>query len=77
MKDMLVLASKVHRAIGKAAMCWSEMPSGQYDDARANLIAEELIADIRETMMGAGLAKALDNEKPEPSKKHRQNIPRD
>jgi len=63
MKDLTALESTVHYAIGKAAMCWRTMPQGEYDDERAKQIAEELIRVIRETMMDAGLDKAL-HEKP-------------
>jgi hypothetical protein len=71
MKDLAALESTVHYAIGKAAMCWRTMPQGEYDDEKANEIAEELIRVIRETMMDAGLDKALSDEKPGPRKKRK------
>lgn len=78
MKDISAsLKATVHYFAGKMAMCWSEMPSGQYDDTRAAQYAEDLIAAIRDEMMEAGLDKALDNEKSGPRKKHPHSIPRD
>ena len=73
MKDLTVLESTVHYAIGKAAMCWRTMPQGEYDDERAKQIADELIAAIRETMMEAGLSNVLSKE-PQGTRKKREDI---
>jgi hypothetical protein len=40
------LEMQVFSAVGEASMCWSETPSGLFDDSRAAAIARELITAI-------------------------------
>jgi len=37
------LIEQVHRAIGRASMCWKTIPHGEYDDHAAKKIADELV----------------------------------
>jgi hypothetical protein len=42
----LRLRELIMLAIGRASMCWSEMPRGVYDDTKAAEIGEKLVEDI-------------------------------
>lgn len=42
------LRELVFQAIGEASMCWSKLPQGKFDDARAKAIGERLLADIKD-----------------------------
>jgi hypothetical protein len=42
----LRLRELIMLAIGRASMCWSEMPRGVYDDGKAAKIGEKLVDDI-------------------------------
>ena len=37
----------VYEAIGRASMCWSEIPSGVFDSTKAKEIGDELIAKLK------------------------------
>lgn len=43
----------IHLSIGRASMCWSEIPSGIFNDEVAAKIAQELITAIREDKIKA------------------------
>jgi len=40
------LDTVVFEAIGEASMCWSEQPTGEFDNVAANIVADKLIANI-------------------------------
>jgi hypothetical protein len=69
------LEEQVHLAIGRASMCWSEIPTGAYNDQQASKIATDLIAYIREYMLKARLTEDL-SKKPGTRKKPK-SIPLD
>jgi hypothetical protein len=44
------LDEQVQFAIGRASMCWSEIPTGVYNDQMASQIAAELIEAIHKRL---------------------------
>lgn len=42
------LRTKIYEAIGAASMCWSETPSGVFEDSKAKEIAEKLVVEMTE-----------------------------
>lgn len=40
------LKTKIYESIGQASMCWSNIPTGVFDEKQANTIAEDLINEI-------------------------------
>lgn len=40
------LQEKIYQALGQASVCWSETPTGIFDEKEANKIAENLINEI-------------------------------
>lgn len=46
------LRELIFLAIGRAGMCWSEIPSGTFDDAKAQQIGEELLNAIHDLQTG-------------------------
>ncbi len=63
MSDILgLLADTIDYAIGRASMCYKQIPVEEYDAEKARQISDDLKAAVREAMMEAGLGKAL-NEK--------------
>ena len=48
--DEAKLRELVSLALGKASMCWSEIPTGVFDSEKMKRIDEELIQAIKELM---------------------------
>jgi len=40
------LDTVVFEALGEASMCWSEQPTGEFDNVAINIVADKLIANI-------------------------------
>lgn len=38
--------TKIQEAIGAASMCWKETPKGEFDEAQAGKVADQLINDL-------------------------------
>lgn len=45
--EPLTLEAAVFEAIGYASMCWTERPTGVFDDTRAAAVGHALVARIR------------------------------
>lgn len=48
------LREMVFLAIGRAGMCWSEIPVGTFDDVKAQQLGEELLKAIQDLQQGKG-----------------------
>lgn len=45
--EPLTLETAVFEALGAASMCWTETPTGIFDDTRASVIGHALVERIR------------------------------
>ena len=50
------IEAQIFSAIGEASMCWSEAPSGVFDDTRAASIAREVVAAIKDALLSNSAA---------------------